>query len=531
MTEDRKQRTGTVYLVGAGPGDPELITRRGARLLAQADCVIYDRLVSPKLLKATQPGCEKIYVGKGSDEGGQAQTEINRLLVRKARRYRLVIRLKGGDPFVFGRAAEELETLVREKIPFEVVPGVSSVWAAAAAAGIPLTDRRFSSSVGLVAGQRAVVGHPLAEATGQEALGKEPSVDWGGLSRAVDTLVILMGRGALPKIVQRLRHAGKPASTPIALIRSASTPDEQILISTLGKVVKELGSHPDFAPPVVVVIGEVVRLSKKFRPRPLMGKRILTTRPAADQAGLSHRLETLGAQCVSLPTIEIRPHFLPQKEAKALLERLPSFDWILFTSRHGVEGLNRLARRFGKDLPRLSQGKICAIGPRTLETARRVGLKGAFVPEEFSKEGIAEIFRRISVRGKRILIPRSNLGRGDSLAKNLRRRGAYVEEVVLYETVPVKLAPQRVRRAVHRLDAATFTSASTVQSFLKALEQAGLSVRETLNGAKVVAIGPETAQALKKAGVNRCSLPKKSWTIDGLVEAVVEAVNQEGSNP
>jgi uroporphyrinogen III methyltransferase/synthase len=356
-------------------------------------------------------------------------------------------------------------------------------------------------------------------------------VDWAILSRGVDTLVILMGRAALPKIVQRLRRAGRPTATPVALIRSVSTIEEQVLISTLGKVEKDLEGRPDLGPPVVVVIGEVVRLAQKSRPRPLLGKRILITRPVTDQAGLSLRLETLGAQCVALPTIEIRPRFIPQEEAKALLKRLPHFDWVLFTSQHGVKGLSRLTHRWRKDLPHLIQGKVCAIGPRTLDAARRVGLLVTLVPKEFSKEGIDEIFRRISVRGKRILIPRSNLGRGDSLAKNLRRRGADVEEVVLYETVPVKLAPRQVRQAVHRLDVATFTSASTVQSFLKALNQAGLSVQEGFNGAKVVAIGPETARALKAAGVRGCSLPKGSWTIQGLVEAVIEAVDQKGSDP
>lgn len=510
MKGDR--RIGRVYFVGAGPGDPGLITLRGAALLRKADCVIYDRLVEPRILERIRRSCRRIYVGKRSDEGGESQRRINRLLVREARRHRIVVRLKGGDPTVFGRISEEMEALSKAEVPFEIVPGVSSVWAAAAAAGFPLTDRRISSSVAIV--------------TGQEAAGKRPSVRWRALARGADTLVILMGRAALPKIVREIQAAGRPGSTPIALIRWAATPRQELLVSTLGRIEEELKLRPKFGPPVVTIIGEVVRL-------PLEGKRILITRPEADSAGLAARLKNLGAACVSLPTIAVRPRKLSRAEAKALLDRLPRYDWVLFTSHHGVEALERLARtsssRRRGSIPPFGgmtiRAKICAIGPRTAEAVRAAGLKADLLPAAFSTEGIGKAFRRIPVRSRKILIPRSNLGVRDALARQLRRQGAKVDEVVLYETVNPKIPPKRLKTALRRLDAATFTSASTVKGFFQALAQARIPGRSALNGAAVAAIGPATAKQLRAAGVRKIHLPDGAWTVEGLVQAVVAAVN------
>ncbi|MBI3615128.1 MAG: uroporphyrinogen-III C-methyltransferase [Candidatus Omnitrophica bacterium] len=498
---------GAVYFVGAGPGDPELITLRGAELLKKADCVIYDRLADPRLLRWTKRTCQRIYVGKKSDEGGESQTRINRLLVQKSRRHSTVVRLKGGDPTVFGRISEEMGALSKAGIRFEIIPGVSSVWAAAAAAGIPLTDREFSSSVAVV--------------TGQQAAGKKESVRWKNLSRGVDTLVVLMGRSALPTIVRRIRAAGRPASTPIGLIRWATTRRQEILISTLGKIREELKRRPEFGPPVVTIIGEVVRRveNKPLKGlQPLKGKRILVTRPKEDAAGLARRLEALGATCVSLPTIEIRPRGLSSSEAKRLSEKLPRYGWILFTSHHGVEALQRIVRR----RKGLIRGKICAIGPRTAESVRAAGLKTELVPSEFSTDGIREAFRRIQIRSRKILIPRSNLGARDALAQELRRRGALVDEAILYETVNLKIPPVRLKKALHRINAATFTSASTVKGFFKALEEAKIPVRSALNGAAVAAIGPATADALKRGGIRRFHLPREGWTIEGLIKTVID---------
>ena len=492
-----------------------MITRKGARLLAQADCVIYDRLVDPDLLKLTAARCERIYMGKEPDEGGRSQPTINRLLREKARRHSVVVRLKGGEPTLFGRINEELEGLVRDGIPFEIVSGVSSAWAAAAAAGIPLTDRRLSSSVAIV--------------TGHEAAGKGSAVRWEALARGVDTLVILMGRSALPAIARRLQKAGRPASTPIALVRWASAPQQEILVSTLGRIERDLAARPSFDPPVVAIVGKVVLRHKRFRPQPLKGKRILITRPVQDSAGLRKQLQGMGATCVHLPTIEIRPRPIPAAEAKELVEKLPHYGWIIFTSHHGVDALAKLvssSRKRGSDsrFRGNDRVKICAIGPRTAQSVHDSGWRVNLTPADFSKEGIQAAFRRIAVKGTRILIPRSNLGMGDYLAEWLRRRGAAVDEVVMYETVMPPISAERLKRTLRHLDGATFTSASTVRSFLQAVKQAGLPVRAVFNGAAVVAIGPATGAVLRENGITKFSMPEKSWTVEGLVGAVVTAV-------
>ena len=512
----RARVIGKVYLLGAGPTDPELITRKGAALLAKAGCVIYDRLVNPELLKLARPRAEKIYAGKSADEKGRGQRRINRLLVRKASEHPVVVRLKGGDPALFGRMSEEIEALEQSGIPHEVVPGVSSVWAAATAAGIPLTDRRFSSSVALVTGHRAE--------------GRYPSVRWKELARGADTLVILMGRAGLPEITRRLRQAGRPAWTPVALVRRASAPDQEILVSTLGEVGAALKRRPRFGPPVVAIVGEVVRLAWKAE-KPLAGRSVLVTRPEQDSAGLARRLEDLGADCRTLPTVQVRPAKIGAEKTKGILGRLPRQDWILFNSHHGVEALERLAARAGKRLKRLVRGKVCAIGPRTESAVRAAGLRAHRVPDDFSIEGVRRAFAKIPLQGKRLFIPRSDLAIGDALARSLKRRGAVVEEAALYETVPVKIPAGKVRRSLRRLDVATFTSASTARSFLSSVRASGLPVSKALNGTAVVAIGPATARELRKGGVKKIHLPEKEWTVAGLTEAVVRAVQGSTGSP
>lgn len=469
--------------------------------MRQADCVIYDRLVSPDLLKLAPRRCERIYAGKESHEGGAGQERINRLLVEKARRYRTVVRLKGGDPSLFGRLGEERQALARARVPFEVVPGVSSAWAAAAAAGIPLTDRRLSSSV--------------VFATGHSASGKHSPVRWRALARSADTLVILMGWSALPKILRELRHGGRPASTPVAVLRWVSTPKQEIWISRLGEVERKLRLRPKFGPPVVVMIGEVIG-------RPLDGKKVLITRPVADSAELTRRLQEKGAWCVHLPTIRVRFRRFSAGASQKLLNRLPEFDWVLFNSHHAVDALAEVARR--RPLKTFLRGKICAIGPRTEEALRVHGLRAALVPAESSVAGVRAAFQKISIRGKRILIPRSSLGLGDSLARSLRRLGARVEEIAVYETTERVVPRPRLTAALKGLDAATFTSASTARAFLRSVRRAGLPIRKALNGAAVVAIGPSTAKELRAGGVRQVRLPEGGWNLEGLVEAVEGSV-------
>ncbi len=513
-------KTGTVYFVGAGPGDPALITRRGASLLAQADCIIYDRLVDPALLKLAGAGCRRIYVGKEADEGGASQSRINRMLLQEARKNRSVIRLKGGDPTVFGRISEEMGELLKAKVPFEIVPGVSSVWAAAAVAGIPLTDRRFSSSVAIVAGHAAK--------------GKNKRIRWAALAKGADTLVILMGRAALPEIGWALRRGGRRGTTPVALIRWATTPEQEVLFTDLAHLTADLQKRPSFGPPVVAVIGEVVRLAHKIGKnknrvayKTLKNKKILVTRPQSDSREITKRLRSLGARCVHLPTISIRPAKLSAEAKRELIQKLPSYDWLLFTSHHGVDALDQILRSSGTRLARV-KAKICAIGPRTAESVKAAGRKPDLIPVNFSKKGIAAELRKIPVAGRRILIPRSNLGLRDEFSESLRGRGARVDEIVLYETVTPAIPAARLKKALAHLDVAAFTSASTVRGFFEALKKAKLSPKTAFNGAAIVAIGPSTAQVLEENGIRRYRIPTPTgnWTLDGLVDAIVAEVNR-----
>ena len=503
---------GTVYLVGAGPGGPDLLTLRGAELLAQADCVIYDRLVDPRILKLAN-GSERIDVGKLPGEGGRTQRAINTLLIQKAREYRVVVRLKGGDPLLFGRGTEELAALNAAKILFEIVPGISSVQAAGAYAGIPLTDRARSSSVTVV--------------TGQEATGKHQApVAWRALARGRDTLVILMGRERLPAIARQLRQGGRSAATPIALVRWAGRPQQSVLVATLGTIEAMLAKRTDFGPPVVAIIGEVVKLREQFqwwRRPPLAGRRIVVTRAEGDASELVQRLETLGATCVEFPAIAVTPKRLRPQAETALAEQLSTYVWVIFTSAHGVRALAALLARQGKDARAFGPAKVCAIGPKTAAALERLGVTADLVPPEFSTTAVAAAFRKIPLQGARVLIPRSNLAVGDALAKGLRARGAMVSEVPLYETtVPhVTKAALRQRLGEEPIDVVTFASASTVRNFLVLLERGGFAPRQVLNGARVAAIGPQTAAAARQAGLAVHIMPRRGWTIEGLVEAIV----------
>ncbi len=505
---------GTVYLVGAGPGGPDLLTRRGADLLAQADCVIYDRLVDPRIVALAANGCERIDVGKTVGDEGRTQAAINTLLVKKGRQYRTVVRLKGGDPLIFGRGTEELTALARAKIRFEIVPGVSSVQAAGAYAGIPLTDRVLSSSVTIV--------------TGQESATKSHStVSWRAMARGSDTLVILMGRERLPAIVQELRQAGRGAATPIALVRWAGRPQQAVLIGTLATIEGLLAKQPEFGSPVVTIIGDVVTLREQcqwWRQPPLAGRRIVVTRAEGDTSELVQRLEALGATCVEFPAIAVVPRRLGTKAEQALAAQLGAYDWVIFTSAHGVKAVMALLARQGKDTRAFGAAKVCAIGPKTTAVLESVGITPDLVPSSaFSTRGVTAAFRKIPLTGAKVLIPRSSLTIGDALAQGLRGRGAVVSEIPLYDTT-LPEAPKAVLRqrlGDGPMDIVTFTSASTVRNFFLLLERAGFSPRQALNGTRIACIGPQTAAAAKQAGLAVHILPRRSWTIDGLVEALV----------
>lgn len=504
---------GIVYLVGAGPGGPELLTQRGAALLAQADCVIYDRLVDPRIVRLATHGCERLDVGKTVGEDGKTQPAINALIVHKARQHQHVVRLKGGDPLIFGRGTEEAAALKRAKIRFEIVPGVSSVQAAGAYAGIPLTDRVHGSSITIV--------------TGQESADKTRStVQWKALARGSDTLVILMGRERLPAILTQLRRAGRSASTPVALVRWAGRPEQSVLTGTLATIEPMLAKHQEFGPPVVTIVGDVVGLREQcdwwVRP-PLAGRRIVVTRAEGDTSELLQRLESLGATCIEVPAIAIVPRQLGVKAEAALAAQLSTYDWVVFASAHGVKVIMALLARQGKDVRTFGAAKVCALGPKTAAALEASGVTPDLVPADSSTKGINAAFRRLTLSGAKILIPRSSLAVGDALAQGLRAKGAVVSEIPLYDTTLPQLSKGALQERLGdgAVDIVTFTSASTVRNFFLLLERAGFSPRKVLNGAQVACIGPQTAAAAKQAGLAVHIKPQNGWTLDGLVEAIL----------
>lgn len=487
---------GKVYLVGAGPGDPGLITEKALKLIGSADVIVYDRLISKEILRHAKSDAELIYVGKSSGYHLKEQSEINSLLVARAREGRMVVRLKGGDPFIFGRGGEEAEALAEAGIPFEVIPGVTSAVAAPAYAGIPLTHRDLASSVAIV--------------TGHEAPEKaEGRVDWGRLAGA-DTIVVLMGMENLPAIAAELIKAGRSPATPTAVIRLGTLGRQQTVTGTLNDIaakVKEAG----LAPPAIIVIGEVVKLREKlswFEKKPLFGKRVLVPR-ATHQAGkLSRLLSEFGAEPVEIPTISIEPLY---KNLDPLLDSLPNFNWLVFTSPNGVETFFSWLLSRGRDARILHNVKIFVLGPGTEEVLRRYGLMADAVPERFTTEEVAKALWGKLHPGERVLLARTDIV-DESLVESLSHYGAEVFQVAVYATRPagVRLGE------VEDIDVVTFTSASTVRGLY-----GGLGGWEPLEGAVVACIGPVAAQECSRLGL-KVDIVAREHTIPGLVHSLVE---------
>ena len=495
---------GKVYLVGAGPGDPELLTLKGLRCLQGAEAVVYDRLVDPRILRHAPEGAELIDVGKARGERRMSQEDINALLVELAAQGKQVVRLKGGDPFVFGRGGEEALVLAHAGIPFEVVPGVTSAIAVPAYAGIPLTHRQVASSFVVVSG---------AEDPGKE----ETFVDWDHLASTRGTLVVLMGWEALPGIVETLLAKGRSPETPVALIRWGTEPYQQTVTGTLATILEQ-GRDAGLAPPVIAVIGEVVSLRDHLRwfdNRPLFGRRVLVTRSRAQASALSRLLEQEGAMPVELPTIEA----LPPETFTALdgaLERLADYQWVVFTSVNGVQFFFERLRHLGKDVHALASVQVAAIGPATAQALETEGVRPNLGPQEYLSSKIVEAFQGIDLQGRRVLLPRADLA-GRDLPQGLRERGALVDDIPVYRT----LTPEESRQAVHSLsngpkvDIATFTSSSTVRNLLSLLD----GDRRLLEGACIACIGPVTAETAQELGL-RVDVVAQEHTIPGLVAAL-----------
>ncbi len=498
---------GIVYLVGAGPGDPGLFTIKGKQCLEKADVVVYDRLVSPGILKYARDGAELIYVGKASSDHTLPQQEINRLLVEKAQEGKTVVRLKGGDPFVFGRGGEEALYLKENGVRFEVVPGITSAVAVPAYAGIPVTHRDMTSSFAII--------------TGHERPGKNTSsVRWEQIATGVGTLVFLMGVENLSNIVHNLLMHGRSSETPCAVIRWGTLPDQQVVTGVLADIEDKV-EKADLKPPAILVVGEVVRLRNElmwFENRPLFGRRIVVTRSREQASRLSSMIEEFGGQAIEIPAIRV----VPSQDMSLLycsLEMIESFQWLVFTSVNGVKIFFEEMGKTNKDIRDLKGLQIAAIGPATAQALRNRGLIVDVIPEEFRAEGLSEDLKNRVKPGSRVLLPRAR-GARDILPEVLRSCGAEVTEVGLYEAVAEEVSPENLRVLTEgRVDAITFTSSSTVKNFVKILGEENL--RKTIKTAKVVCIGPVTAATAREIGI-RVDKVARDYTIPGLVEALLE---------
>lgn len=504
-------KTGKVYLVGAGPGDPRLISQRGLECLAQADVVIYDRLLDERLLDSVPLSAEKIYAGKKSGEHTSEQEEINQLLVEKAAEGKIVVRLKGGDPFVLGRGGEEAEALKDNHIPFEVVPGISSAVAVPAYAGIPVTHRGLASSFAVI--------------TGHEDPGKDrSSIAWEKLATGVDTLVFLMGMRNLSEIVAKLLAHGRPANTPVAVIKDGTRPEQKTVVGSLTDIVARVEKHR-LSPPAVIVVGEVVKLREKlgwFDNRPLFGKRILVTRARHQASALSRLLSERGAQPIELPAIAIKAT-TNTEELDQAISNLERYQGIVFTSVNGVEAFFQRLNSLNLDSRALKNLKIGAIGPATAQALATRGIIPDYLPDIYTTEGLIDRLSHDDIAGQRFLLPRADIA-DKELTRGIAQLGAEVHEVTTYRTVPAADAISRAQEMLlsGKIDVITFTSSSTVSNLMAVFN----GEQPAVNSVKVACIGPKTADTAVRVGL-KVDIVAREHTIPGLVTAIEEYFRKE----
>ncbi|HEY5673121.1 MAG TPA: uroporphyrinogen-III C-methyltransferase [Malonomonas sp.] len=498
---------GKVYLVGAGPGDPGLLTLKGQQYLALADVVIYDYLANPVLLGHARADAERIYVGKVRGNHHLPQDETNALLAEKAAAGLQVVRLKGGDPYIFGRGGEEAAYLKERGIPFEVVPGITAGFAAACYAGIPLTHRDVTTSLALL------TGHERPER-------QLSSLDWEKLATGLGTLIFYMGMSNLKQISAQLIAHGRAADTPVAVIQWATLPRQRTLIGSLASIAEDV-AREGLEPPAVIIIGEVVKYREELRwydNLPLFGKRFLITRPREQAAAFVALLQQQGAETICIPTIEIAPpeDFQP---LDAALQRLSSIDALILTSANGVAAVfDRLAAQ-QLDLRSLAGVQLVAVGPKTAQALEARGLRPDLVPKNYRAEGVVEELLAQGVAGKRIFYPRAEIARSLIIDK-LAEAGAEVLAPVAYRTVRPTGKEQMIRHLLSagELDAICFSSSSTFDNLL---EMFGDELHELQGRAEFFSIGPLTSETIRKHGFSVALEPEQS-TLDDLVTAMVE---------
>ncbi|GMA98572.1 uroporphyrinogen-III C-methyltransferase [Pelosinus sp. IPA-1] len=498
-------KQGMVYLVGAGPGDYKLISVKALEYIQQADTIVYDRLADDRLLSTARPDVELIYVGKASSNHTMRQEDINQLLVDKAKEGKNVVRLKGGDPFVFGRGGEEALTLVENKVSFEVVPGITSAISVPAYAGIPVTHRGVATSFAVITGH-------------EDPTKAESTIKWSHLATAVDTLVFLMGVENLPHITAKLIENGRLADTPAAVIRWGTKPEQRVLVTTVGKAAADV-AREGIKPPAIFIVGEVVNLRQDlawFDQRLLFGKTALVTRAREQASALTCQLENLGAQCIEAPSIKLVP---PESYAELdkAIDKLATYNWMIFTSVNGVEHFFNHLYSKKRDSRALGNVKIAAIGAQTAAALKNYGILADIVPLEFRAEGIAAALTGRIEPGMSVLIPRALVAR-DILPEKLREMGATVDVVPVYRTLTGDSDGEMLAKKLSagEIDLVTFTSSSTVTNLLELLGSKG---SELLQTAKIACIGPITAGTCLENGI-KPDVIAEEYTIHGMVEAI-----------
>jgi uroporphyrinogen III methyltransferase/synthase len=496
---------GAVYLVGAGPGSLDLVTHRASELVKRADVVIYDYLVNPALLERARDEAEIIYAGKTAAAHTLTQDEINALLVDKARAGRQVVRLKGGDPYVFGRGGEEGIALAQAGIYFEVVPGVSSAIAAAAYAGIPVTHRNVASQVTFITGH-------------EDPTKPESAIDWAQLARLPGTKVFLMGVERLRDIAGQLVANGATGQTPVALVRWGTTARQETLVGTLATIA-DLAAKQQFKPPAVTIVGDVVNLRPEldwFEKLPLFGQRIVVTRARRQAGKLRKLLAHLGADVLEIPTIRTEPVSLTPEQKTRLPDFGAHFDWVVFSSPNGVDRFFAEIDAAGIDLRALGAVKIAALGPATAAPIRRFRLRVDLQPETFTKEALADAFGQVEVKGRRFCLVQGTLA-DPGLAQHLQARGALVEPWTFYDTQPETrdLTGARGRYLEEGAHFIAFTSASTVENW----HRLGLQPINGVPRPRVVSIGPATSTALRKLGYE-IAAEAENASLESIIESI-----------
>ena len=497
-----KSSSGEVYLVGAGPGDPGLVTLRAKECIENANVIVYDHLANPETLSWTRDDAEIIYAGKEPGGSQLSQQQINALLIEKAREGKQVVRLKGGDPFVFGRGAEEAQAIADAGIPFEIVPGITSAIAGPAYAGIPMTHRAHNSHVTFFTGH-------------EDPAKAESAIDYAALAKLGGTQVMLMGVERLGSITSEMLKHGVRGDLPVALVCSATTGQQETLTGTLSDIAQKAVAN-DFKAPAVAVFGEVVSLRDGlnwYEKRPLLGKRIVVTRTRKQASALSNKLRALGAQVIELPTIRIEPPS-DLREFAELVQDAHIYDWIVFTSANGVEAFFDIFFKLYDDAREIGGARIAAIGPATAQRVKDFHLHVDHQPDEFVAEAVLrELKKQGSIENLRILLVRAEKAR-DVLPKELSAAGAILDEAFAYRTVPETRDASGARRQLAQdgADLITFTSSSTVENFLAL----GLPWPK---GMRIASIGPITSKTVRDRGL-KVDVEARRHDIDGLVQAI-----------